>query len=218
MRVRLLPAGDTALLVEIADLAGSDSGDGVLALIEALQAADLPGVQEMVPAARTVFVQAATGADLGELGGAIANIAVRTATVSVARAVTGEVLIPVLYDGPDFDDVCRLTGLRRAEVIARHTGNLWRAAFIGFAPGFAYLTGGDHGLTVARRDESRTVVPAGSVALAGEYTAVYPSASPGGWQLIGQTEVSTWDVERDPPSLIRPGDLVRFVDIERAEQ
>jgi KipI family sensor histidine kinase inhibitor len=87
-------------------------------------------------------------------------------------------------------------------------------AFGGFAPGFAYLTGGDSRLRVPRRSEPRTTVPAGSVALAGEYSAVYPRSSPGGWQLIGRTDAAIWDLEHDPPALLRPGTWVRFVELE----
>ena len=106
------------------------------------------------------------------------------------------------YDGPDLEEVCALTGLSRAELVAAHTGTPWRAAFVGFAPGFAYLTGGDERLQVPRRTEPRTSVPPGSVGLAGGYSAVYPRASPGGWQLIGHTDVAVWDVDREPPALL----------------
>ena len=92
------------------------------------------------------------------------------------------------YDGPDLDDVAALTGLSRAEVVAAHTGTPWRVAFGGFAPGFAYLVGGDPRLRVPRRDRPRPSVPAGSVGLAGEFSGVYPRSSPGGWQLLGTTD------------------------------
>jgi KipI family sensor histidine kinase inhibitor len=105
------------------------------------------------------------------------------------------------------------TGLTRAEVVTAHTGQPWRAAFAGFAPGFCYLTGGDPRLDVPRRPESRTSVPAGSVALAGGFSAVYPRESPGGWQLIGTTDAVLWDVDRQPPALISEGAWVRFVDV-----
>ena len=119
--------------------------------------------------------------------------------------------IAVSYDGPDLDEVARLTGLTAAEVIAAHTATPWRVAFGGFAPGFAYLTGGDPRLRVPRRGVPRTSVPAGAVALAGEFSAVYPQSSPGGWQLIGRTDTVMFDPARDPAALLRPGDRVRFV-------
>ena len=112
------------------------------------------------------------------------------------------------YDGPDLEEVGQLTGLGADGVVAAHTGTPWRVAFGGFAPGFAYLAGGDPRLDVARRDEPRTTVPAGSVGLAGEFSGVYPRPSPGGWQLIGRTDVELWNDERG--ALLQPGGRVRF--------
>jgi KipI family sensor histidine kinase inhibitor len=129
----------------------------------------------------------------------------------VEAPATDAVEIPVVYDGPDLADVARLTGLAADEVVAAHTGTPWRVAFSGFAPGFAYLVGGDPRLAVPRRERSRTSVPAGSVGLAGEYSGVYPRSSPGGWQLIGRTDAVLWDLDREPPALLRPGGEVRFV-------
>ncbi len=120
--------------------------------------------------------------------------------------------VRVRYDGPDLDEVARLTGLTVAEVVAAHTGTPWRVAFGGFAPGFAYLVGGDPRLRVPRRATPRPSVPAGSVGLAGEFSGVYPRSSPGGWQLLGTSEAPLWDERRDPPALLGPGALVRFVD------
>ena len=122
-------------------------------------------------------------------------------------------MIEVNYDGDDLDEVAGLTGLSRAEVIAAHTGRPWRVGFVGFAPGFGYLTSGDPRLTVPRRATPRTRVPAGAVGLAGEFCGVYPRESPGGWQLIGRTDARMWDIERDPPTLLRPGAWVRFREI-----
>ena len=127
-----------------------------------------------------------------------------------------EVEIAVRYDGPDLDDVAHHTGLTPAEVVAAHTGTPWRVAFGGFAPGFAYLVGGDPRLRVPRRDRPRASVPAGAVGLAGEFSGVYPRTSPGGWQLVGTTEAVLWDADRHPPALLGPGATVRFVDVEGA--
>jgi KipI family sensor histidine kinase inhibitor len=127
-----------------------------------------------------------------------------------AGAADGETVdIPVVYDGPDLDEVGELTGLGTAGVVDAHTGTPWRVAFGGFAPGFAYLVDGDTRLDVARRAEPRTRVPAGAVGLAGEFSGVYPRASPGGWQLIGRTETELWSPERG--ALLQPGARVRFV-------
>jgi KipI family sensor histidine kinase inhibitor len=120
--------------------------------------------------------------------------------------------IPVDYNGPDLSDVAALTGLSVDEVIAAHTGTDWRVAFGGFAPGFAYLSWGDRRLAVPRRKEPRTSVPSGAVALAGEFSAIYPRSSPGGWQLIGRTDVEVFDIDRDPPALLQPGVVVRFIE------
>ena len=123
----------------------------------------------------------------------------------------GEIEIPVFYDGADLDDVARLTGLTSAEVVEAHSGTPWVVAFGGFAPGFSYLVGGDPRLEVPRRDSPRSRVPAGSVGLAGEFSGVYPRESPGGWQLIGHTDLTMWDTAREQPALLTAGMTVRFV-------
>lgn len=134
-----------------------------------------------------------------------------TARLGDTDAATGKTVeIDVVYDGEDLADVGELTGLGERGVIEAHTGAEWTAAFGGFAPGFAYLVAPGDPLEVPRRDSPRTAVPAGSVALAGRFSAVYPQRSPGGWQLIGRTNATLWDLGRDEPALIRPGDTVRY--------
>jgi KipI family sensor histidine kinase inhibitor len=211
MRTHLLPAGDRGLLVEVDDL------DTVLALADRLRAAGLAGVQDIVPASRTVLVRTAPGRDLSRLGGEILDLAGDLPVGAETGAPAAVLDVLVRYDGPDLDEVAAATGLTRAEVVAAHTGQPWRAAFTGFAPGFCYLTGGDPSLDVPRRHESRTSVPAGSVALAGGFSAVYPRESPGGWQLIGTTDAVLWDVDRQPPALISAGAWVRFVDVAASD-
>jgi KipI family sensor histidine kinase inhibitor len=122
-----------------------------------------------------------------------------------------ETRIEVVYDGPDLEEVAALTGLSRRQVVDAHTGTPWRIGFGGFAPGFAYLVDGDPRLSVPRRTESRTTVPAGSVGLAGAFSGIYPRASPGGWQLLGRTGAPLFDLDREPPALLRAGGWVRFV-------
>jgi len=200
--VRVLACGDAAVLVELEDL------DAVLALAAAVRAAALPGVLDVVPAARTVLVTAAPGTDLEGLRRTLRELPVDP----VAAAGGPTVEIPVVYDGPDLGEVARLTGLAATEVVAAHTGRPWLVAFGGFAPGFAYLVDGDTRLRVSRRAEPRTRVPAGAVGLADSFSGVYPRSSPGGWQLIGRTDAVLWDVERDPPALLQPGGRVRFVE------
>ncbi|MFD0777089.1 allophanate hydrolase subunit 1, partial [Streptomonospora algeriensis] len=126
------------------------------------------------------------------------------------RAAAGELEVPVQYDGRDLADIAALTGLSEREVVLAHTGAEWTVAFCGFAPGFGYLVCDDPRLRVPRRSEARARVPAGAVALAGEFSGIYPRASPGGWQLLGTTELVTWNLDRDPPALLRPGVRVRF--------
>ena len=123
-----------------------------------------------------------------------------------------EVEIAVDYDGPDLATVAAHCGLAVDQVVRRHTATVWTVGFAGFAPGFAYLTGGDPALEVPRLDRPRPQVDAGSVGLAGRFSGIYPRPSPGGWQLIGRTDAPLWDLTRDDPALLRPGDRVRFVE------
>jgi len=199
----VLMYGDRALLVE---LGGTER---VVAWVEALCRHPLAGVADVIPAAETVLVVADEGTDPRSLRRALVSFDAPPLVPSEDQAVAVE--IPVRYDGPDLADVARLTGLSEKEVVDAHTGQTWRVAFGGFAPGFGYLVGGDPRLRVPRRDSARTAVPAGAVGLAGEFSGVYPRESPGGWQLIGTTSATMWDLRRDPPALLRPGAEVRFV-------
>ncbi len=202
--MRFLPVSLNALLVELADL------DQTLALLASLQREPLPGVEELVPAARTILVQfrpAATG--VAEL---VRAICARDLSHKVERGGT-LVEIPVRYDGEDLAEVAQLLGITPEELVRRHTGSCYSVAFVGFAPGFAYLSGGHESLDVPRRATPRTRIPAGAVALAGRFSGVYPQASPGGWQIIGTTPLAMWDIERAVPALLQPGFRVRFVDI-----
>jgi len=205
--MRVLPSGSDALLVELDDL------DQVLALYAALCERRPAGVVDIVPAARTVLLvidPAAT--DLGEVERAVLKTRPRP-----DRRTVGELVeVAVTYGGEDLDEVGSLLGCDAAEVVRRHSSEEWTVAFCGFAPGFGYLTSASGGWHVPRRSTPRTAVPPGSVALAGEFSGVYPRASPGGWQLIGHTELAVFDLRRDPPALLRPGTPVRFVDIGRA--
>lgn len=202
----IVPYGDRALMV---DLSGPAE---VVAWEAAVRGAALDEVDDVVPAASSVLVVASDGADVTALAGALRRLRVTAGDTGVGPAASAEVEIPVRYDGPDLRDVARLTGLSEVEVVRLHTSSVWRVAFGGFAPGFGYLTGGDARLHVPRRRSARTSVPAGAVGLAGEYTGVYPRSSPGGWQLIGTTSAPMWDLRRDPPALLRPGAVVRFVE------
>jgi KipI family sensor histidine kinase inhibitor len=200
--MRILPAGDRALLVELSDL------DEVLGYYAALAAAPPPDVVDIVPAARTVLVTTNGSLD-------VLSRELRAVTVAAGSQVDGDLTeIPVVYDGEDLPDVARMLSCSVDEVIARHCGEEWTVAFCGFSPGFGYLTAPGE-WDVPRRESPRTKVPTGSVALAGEFSGVYPRESPGGWQLIGRTSVRIFDSERDPAALFHPGRRVRFVDAGR---
>ncbi|MFF5261136.1 5-oxoprolinase subunit PxpB [Actinomadura viridis] len=195
-------AGDAALLVETGEAAVSHRLDA------AIRAAAIPGVVDVVPGERTVLVTADPAAcDLDRLAARLPELALPEHAADLAAPVE----IPTVYDGADLDEVAGLTGLSRDEVVALHSGATYTVAYLGFSPGFAYLTGLAPKLHVPRRNSPRTAVPTGSVAIAGPYTAVYPSRSPGGWRLLGRTDLPLWDVTREPPSLLRPGTRVRFV-------
>ncbi|MEV3979129.1 allophanate hydrolase subunit 1 [Nonomuraea sp. NPDC049758] len=199
------PAGEHALLVETGSLAASHRLDA------ALRAERPEGVVEVVPGPETVLV-VAPGADRERLRARLAAMtgAAREAAAGADAPAGPVVTIPVVYDGADLDSVAALAGISAEEVVARHTGRELVVGWLGFAPGFAYLTGLDPVLELPRLDTPRTSVPAGSVAVAGPYSAVYPTASPGGWRLLGRTATRVWDVTAEPPSLFRPGMRVRF--------
>jgi KipI family sensor histidine kinase inhibitor len=200
--VRLRPAGERGLLVEVEEL---ELGHRLHA---ALRALDPPGVVELVPAYRTLLVVADP-----EQAEALDELAARLPALELppAEAVAGDpVEIPVSYDGEDLPEVAALTGLDAEEVVRRHTAPEYTVAFLGFSPGFPYLVGLDPSLEVPRRDTPRTSIPAGSVGLAGGQTGIYPTASPGGWRLIGRTEATLFDPGRDPPALLAPGGRLRF--------
>jgi KipI family sensor histidine kinase inhibitor len=199
--------GDQALLLEF------DSTAEVLAWTDAIRNANLLGVLDVVPASRTVLLKLARPRYQAPTRQRLSKLRVSPEALSDATAPTegrADVEIDVVYDGADLDEVARLTGLTADQVVAAHTGTMWRVGFGGFAPGFAYLVGGDPRLEVPRRSEPRTKVPTGSVGLAGEFSGVCPRESPGGWQLIGHTEAVLWDVDRDPPALLTPGMWVQF--------
>lgn len=195
--------GDRALLLECS------STNEVLACAAALRAADIAGVTDIVPGARTVLVTLTDAGQQAQARMLVAKFEI-TSPANPVRPIDADVLIDVVYDGADLADVAALVGMDTGDVVAAHTGTLWRVGFGGFAPGFAYLVDGDRRLSVPRRDEPRTRVPAGSVALAGEFSGVYPRESPGGWQLIGHTDAVLWDAGRPQPALLTPGMWVRF--------
>jgi KipI family sensor histidine kinase inhibitor len=209
--MRVLGCGERALLVEF------DRDEEVLGTAAAVRAAladqsasgPLAGVEELVPAQRTLLIRCRPTASLSAVAAAVQTLR----TVDLAVTEGDDVAIEVVYDGEDLDDVATLTGRSRRDVIAVHTGTVWTVAFCGFAPGFGYLRAPGDPLEVARRPSPRTRVPTGAVALAGRYSGVYPTPSPGGWQLIGRTDATLWDLARTPPALLVPGTRVHFRDV-----
>jgi KipI family sensor histidine kinase inhibitor len=198
--VKVLPYGDRAVLIEPAD---------VLACRDWLVRQRHPGIVAVVPAARTVLVEVDPDRlPIPELcsllGGGEAQ--------PTPEASDPEVLeLPVRYDGADLASVAQELGLDPDELIALHSGGEYTVQFCGFSPGFGYLTGLDPRLRVPRLANPRSAVPAGSVAIADEYSAVYPRPSPGGWRLLGTTDAVLFDLDRDPPAVLSPGVRVRFV-------
>lgn len=198
----VLDYGDQALLLQFGSTAD------VLAWAAALRDAAIAGVLDIVPAARTVLLKLDGPGRQGAIRGRLRTL--RVAPDAVATAPAEPTVIDVVYDGADLADVAEHSGLTTAQVIDAHTASPWQVAFCGFAPGFAYLVGGDPRLAVPRRSEPRSSVPAGTVGLASEFTGIYPRRSPGGWQLIGHTEAVLWDIDRPNPALLAPGLWVQF--------
>lgn len=199
-------AGPRALLVELSDLSS------VLALHARLLAEPFPGQADAIAAAATVLVKFDSSAAARAARSVVGHLDLDGASHVSGRELT----IDVVYDGEDLAEVGRHTGLGADGVVASHTGQLWTAAFGGFAPGFTYLLGENRELDVPRRSSPRTAVPAGSVALGGAFSAVYPRQSPGGWQLIGRTAAVMWDLDRDSPAFVLPGDRVRYIAVREA--
>ena len=195
--------GDHALLLECGDT------DGVRAAhAEAQRRRDEGSLHctDVVPGATTLLLDGL--ADLDSVREGLGEWSI----VAPERQDEEHVELPVTYDGPDLESVAEHCGLSVEDVVERHRGAEYLVAFCGFAPGFAYLTGLPEELHVPRLEEPRAKVPAGSVGLAGAFTRGYPRSSPGGWQLIARTDATLWDVDRDPPALLAPGTVVRFVD------
>jgi KipI family sensor histidine kinase inhibitor len=196
--MRVLPFGPGAVLAEYDSLAE------VMAVDDALRSSGLAGVEDIVPAARTVMVT------FRQVDRAALD-ALLVPAVGEPRPQGPVVEIPVVYDGADLDEVAEATGLTTDEVIEVHSSQTYSAAFLGFTPGWAYLVGLAPSLRLPRRSTPRTSVTAGSVAIANEFTGVYPTVSPGGWHLLGHTDERMFDVTRDKPALVMAGDRVRFV-------
>ncbi|WP_246119442.1 5-oxoprolinase subunit B family protein [Cellulomonas massiliensis] len=226
---RVVPFGDLAVLAELPDLEQVRRLDAAVRERRRGGGAPWAAVVDQVPAARSVLLTVAAEHELQALAAALARLVAdlpgaparggtEAGTAGAWTAAAGPsapvVELPVVYDGEDLEEVAALTGLSTAQVVRRHLAGRYSVAFGGFMPGFAYLTGLDPALRTPRRADPRPRVPAGAVAIADGYTAVYPSATPGGWRLLGRCATTLFDVDRDPPAVLLPGTEVRFVQVE----
>lgn len=206
--------GDDALIVTFARVVSWDVGMRVRTAAVRVREMGIDSVSDVVPAYTTLAVYFDSArTSFQAVADAVATV-IGTSD-SVRSEESSLIEIPVRYDGPDIVEVAERTGLTTAEVIERHSSRVYRAYMSGFAPGFAYLGDLDPSLVLPRRAVPRARVPAGSVAIAAAQTAVYPLETPGGWHLIGSTSLLMFDAHRDPPALIRAGDTVRFVRVDR---
>lgn len=219
------PLGETALLLRFGEGLDPAVNARVHAAAAGLRAAQLPGLVDIAPAYATLALHYQPAAWLDANGGKPwRNFEAAVRAVLAAPPIEGTlaprvVEVPVCYGGdfgPDLDALASHAKLAVPDVIARHTAATYTVAMLGFAPGFPYLFGLDPALHMPRRASPRTRVPAGSVAIGGAQTGIYPSELPGGWQLIGRTPLVLFDAQRDPPGLLMPGDRVRFVAIDAA--
>lgn len=218
---RIEPLGDCAALIHCGEIIDATINAQALAIARALEDARLPGIVGIAPAYASVCVryEPAAWTSTDPTHSPFDRIAEHLRilvdnTSSDATGDAGSIEIPVTYGGtcgPDLGDVAAQSGLSTADVIARHSGVEYRVAMLGFTPGFPYLLGLDPTLRMPRRATPRTRVPAGSVAIGGAQTGVYPRETPGGWHLIARTTLSLFDPARDPPALLKPGMRVTFI-------
>ena len=213
---RFLAASDDALLVRFGTEIAPALHRRVRALMNALESAALPAVRNLHPAYASLLIRFdPLAADHDALERTVRALLAQPMVPAAPRAIE----IPVCYGGefgPDLAAVAEHCRLEPAAVIARHVGALYLVYFLGFAPGFPYLGGMDAALTTPRLPAPRTHVPAGSVAIGGAQTGIYPAATPGGWRLIGRTPLRLFDARRPEPALMRMGDEVRFVPVDEA--
>ena len=215
-----LPAGDQSLVVELGDSIDAGTNRRVQGLTRAVEASSVPGIVDVIPSYRSLLVNYdPLEITTAELRKHIERLEkkLKDRGLKPDRVVR----IPTLYGGehgPDIDFVADHAGLSVQEVVSLHSGRDYPVYMLGFSPGFPYLGDMSETLATPRLDTPRTLTPAGSVGIAESQTGIYPLASPGGWRLIGRTPVRMFDPEREPPSVLRPGDLVRFEPLDSIEQ
>jgi inhibitor of KinA len=226
---RIVAAGDAALMVEFADRIDPVINAKAIALAEAIQAASLRGVRDIVPTYRSVAVYFdPLRTDVGELGARLERHAIECTDTGdgspyQARPPYGDpspVRVPVCYAGefgPDLAEVAAFAGVSEVDAVRLHISRTYRVFMLGFMPGFAYMGTVDGRIAAPRLATPRIHVPAGSVGIAGVQTGIYPVSTPGGWRIIGRTPLKPFDLARDQPFLFKPGDAVQFYPIEPAE-
>lgn len=221
---RVVPAGDSAQMLELGETLDLDANLLAQRVVGALREAQLAGVTDIVAGlvTVTVYFSATNAREAAARREAVSHALLAAVSDAGAAAAshTRPVTIPVCYEqgfAPDLDAVAAATGLARDEVVRRHVASAHRVLTLGFAPGFPYIGGLDKALAVPRRATPRARVEAGSVAIANEQTAIYPFATPGGWNVIGRTPLALFDPARDPASLLQAGDRVAFEPIDAAQ-
>lgn len=230
--MEIVPLGDSALILRIRDdfeHAPEDALSEVLGIFDFLRRADLRGITELVPAytsiaafydAADVIASGAKPDNVVEWLSARIHTAIANGEIRLKRTALSSMEIPVCYDeefGFDLGQVAHHAGMSKEEAIDQHCGAEYRVHCLGFTPGFPYLSGMPAALATPRRPVPRKQVPAGSVAIGGTQTGVYPLESPGGWNVIGRTPLRLFDAKKSPPALLYAGDRVQFRSITRSE-
>ena len=211
-RPRVQPLGDSALTIAFGTEKSTELLKRVHAAAFAVSAAALPEVEDVVTAYLSLAVFYDSGkASYSDVAARVLGICEPASTAGPPPEASRTHEISVAYDGPDLEEVATSLGLSTEDVIGRHLARTYSVDLIGFVPGWAYLSELDPALHLPRRTQPRPRVPAGSVAIAGAQTGVYPLVTPGGWHIIGHTDAVMFDPPRDPPAILRPGDKVRFV-------
>jgi inhibitor of KinA len=216
---RIVPAGESALIVEFEEQIDPAINARAIACARTIEAATVPGVRDVVPTYRSVAVYFDPLHTDGDV--LLARLEDAAGAVQAASLATGApVRIPVCYGGdlgPDLAGVSAFAGMAEPDVVSAHCAAVYRVFMLGFVPGFAYLGVVDSRIAMPRHSTPRVRVPAGSVGIAGVQTGVYTGETPGGWQLIGRTPLKPFDPARDEPFLMQAGDAVQFYPIDRAE-
>ena len=216
---RIVSAGDAAIVVEFDDRIDLAVNARAIAVADAIHAAGLAGVRDVVPTFRSVAIYFDPLHTDGDV--LMARIEAEAANSSQdVGASSRPVRIPVCYGGdlgPDLGAVAEFSQLDEATVVALHAGRSYRVFMLGFVPGFAYLGSVDDRIAMPRRSTPRVRVPAGSVGIAGVQTGIYPLETPGGWQLVGRTPLKPFDPDRAEPILLKAGDTVEFYAIDRQQ-